>query len=336
MGYIHNKYISRERRRKIYGLFISIIFVLLGLFFLNLSNNKEKEVLDNALMIDDTILNDETNRHFVYLDITKEPYQIAYYENIDDSYLMVDSNNHFYILYMHNNDYEEIKKDLVNGNSKKIYGVTKKLAFEIKPIAIDYYNALFYEAEEILTFDDFADCFGSIYIDTTAYVNNGGFYYILGIICFIVSFIFLAAYIIRLIIFNRNINKVDKETLTKLNDELQSSDIIYLKRINLILTNSYIVNMVLNFNVIRYSDIIWIYPHEHYSKGVKTSRSIIVVLVNGKKYTVATIEPDMQEYDLFQQVWNHIISKNSNILVGYNNENIQKVNEIVNNYRNGR
>lgn len=64
------------------------------------------------------------------------------------------------------------------------------------------------------------------------------------------------------------------------------------------------------------------------SKGIKTARCIILLLTNGNKLNIVNSSLSKKSLEQYNQVWDYIINKNNNILVGYtdiNKKNIKKV-----------
>ena len=70
------------------------------------------------------------------------------------------------------------------------------------------------------------------------------------------------------------------------------------------------------------------YSYEQRTNGIKTSQAIRVMNNEGKTYTIATITAMTKaQKAVYDEIWNTIISKNSNIKLGYTKENIKEMKE---------
>ena len=63
----------------------------------------------------------------------------------------------------------------------------------------------------------------------------------------------------------------------------------YYDKSKLCLTPHYIINFSGKFSIIKYSDILWVYPYVHITNGIKDTQSIIVKDKFGKNYVVANL-----------------------------------------------
>lgn len=63
----------------------------------------------------------------------------------------------------------------------------------------------------------------------------------------------------------------------------------YYDKSKLYLIPHYIINFSGKFSIIKYSDILWVYPYVHRTNGIKDTQSIIVKDKFGKNYVVANL-----------------------------------------------
>ena len=109
-----------------------------------------------------------------------------------------------------------------------------------------------------------------------------------------------------------------------LKDKKDDADAFYYEKTHLYLTKNYIINFQGRFKVIEYRDVIWMYAMNYRTNGIKTSQSINIMDVKGKVTSIATINIVTKERkEVYDEIWNTIASKNTNILLGYTKENAE-------------
>ena len=114
--------------------------------------------------------------------------------------------------------------------------------------------------------------------------------------------------------------EIDNETLEK--------DAFYYANIHLYLTPNYIVLMDGTFQVIPYSNLLWLYKYEQRVNGIKSTKSIVGVTTDGKSHNIAVVPALTKKYmEIYEEVFNTICSKNEEMLVGYTNENCKIMRE---------
>lgn len=294
--------------------------------------NAKKDTKSLKEIIENTKITDKVDNH-TYLDVKGNPLKFAIYDDTTDAYYFVTDGEYIYIAYMtleqYNNLYSEDKTEEVKIN--KIEGVTSLVPKDVKELAIDTYNEMFELAEEeALTLADYESYFGSVAIDMTNEYAKGGIMYGIGFLFLLFGFILLIINLIRKCIYKKNVKKIDSNMMLKLNDEMNNSESFYYESSKLYLTPNYIVNFGMNFSVIDYKDIIWMYVHTQRTNGVKTNQSIMIQDKYGKVHNIASLslvtKAKKEEYD---EIFNTIAGKNDKIMVGYTKENMKKAKEIV-------
>ena len=84
------------------------------------------------------------------------------------------------------------------------------------------------------------------------------------------------------------------------------------------------------FKVISYEDIIWLYPCEQKVKGIKSSKSIMVVTNDGKTSNIVTVPTiAKRRMEMFDEIFNTIANKNDETLIGYTSENAKIIKEQI-------
>ena len=260
-----------------------------------------------------------------YINANTIPYQFAVYDDTTDSYYIVADENYLYIVYMSTADFYKLNTEDIETNPIRIEGITKVTTDDVKQLAIESYNELLSNEEDKLTIEDFNDYFGSVYLDMTSSDTQIAFIpFCIFVILLIIGLVILILSIIELFNFKKSINKMDDIEISDLDKELNDKESFYYDKANLYLTKSYIINFNLKFKIIKYEDILWMYPYEQRTNGIKTSQSIKVVTNDGKTHTIATIDiVTKKKKEIFTEIWNTIANKNKNMLLGYTKENIK-------------
>ena len=111
------------------------------------------------------------------------------------------------------------------------------------------------------------------------------------------------------------------------NDEKKA---FYYKKANMYLTENYIINLANRFEAIPYKDIVWMYPYTLRYYGMKTYQSIMLVTKDKKNHTVCYINVlTKTNKEIYQEIYETILNKNSKILNGFTKENKEKMKEIT-------
>lgn len=325
-----NTNIRKEEKRMKKGLIISIIIIALSflLFYVSIKKdeNSEKNREDLHTIIiksDDTKINKSS-----YIISKNNPYKFAVYDDTTDAYYFVTDGKYLYVTYLS----ETYAKSITSEDSKmiEIKGVTKLTPKDVKEIAIDAYNEIFeLEDSEKLTLADYNNYFGEVYLDTTMTSNEGEFYFVTGFVALVLGLILLVINLIKNISYKNKLKKFTQSDIDKYDKEMEDKESFYYEKAKLYLTPNYIINFGTKFNIIDYKDIVWIYPYEHRTNGIKDNQSIIVKDKFGKSTTIASLalitKAKKEEFD---EILNTIINKNSKMLVGYTSENIKKYKEM--------
>ncbi len=325
-----NKNVQKEKNSMIRNIAIFFVIIILA-FGLKLWENEIKQKEDSEITDLNTLIlsKGENEDKKGYLDVKSIPYQFAVADGVDESYYIVTDGEFLYIAYMDNTEFEKLNNEEIKETPVRIEGITKEIPDEIKEIAIEVYNEGIEDEYKIKNDQEFYSYFGSIYLNmavsesSTTIMVRLGFFMLLfvGVIGFIAA-------LWRYIAFGRTIEKMDNSLISELDDEMNNPEAFYYEKTHMYLTNKYIINFLGKFTVIDYKDIIWMYSYEQRTNGIKTSQAIRVMNNEGKTYTIATITAMTKaQKAVYDEIWNTIISKNSNIKLGYTKENIKEMKE---------
>lgn len=327
-----NKNIFKEKRKKIISICIAVIFIVIGFgcyeWKKSIINDKYMDNLGTIIL-----KNQDMEDRLTYIYVNEIPLKFAVNSNNDDAYYFVFDEKYMYVAYMKNSDYEKLNKKDINKNPIKIMGVTKRPVDGVKELAIDVYNNyIITDDSNKIDMDDYNNYFGDVYLDTTVSYNEGvGIPFTLEITFFILGGFILLLSSFSYVKFNKNIKELNDDAVKILDKEMNDDSAIYYSKFHLYLTSNYIVIMSNSFSYFKYSDVLWIYTRFIKRNGVKQSKYMRIVLKNMKCYDICNVNTLFKKGKvLYDEVWESIVDKNNNILVGYTNDNINKVKEIKN------
>ena len=101
------------------------------------------------------------------------------------------------------------------------------------------------------------------------------------------------------------------------------------KKCKVYLTDRYLLSYAGGVKLIELNDIVWVYPFITKQNGITTSKSIYVVTNNGKSNVVAVVNTwGKKNKASFEELYQDIINKVPNVLVGYSKENMEKAKEM--------
>lgn len=146
-----------------------------------------------------------------------------------------------------------------------------------------------------------------------------------------IGLIMIVIYFVR----KNNYKKTMKDygnIIDKIKGEFESGKAIYNKTSGVFLTDNYLIATNSGLKLIDLNDIVWIYPVKQKNNGITFSESIYVVTSDKKSNIVATFTSlGKKNKASFDELYQDIINKAPNALVGYTNENKMKVKELYKN-----
>lgn len=303
-------------------------------------NKKASGTLDKAENYSTVIsTNTEENGKYVYLRITKIPYLVAV-EKIDnltnEYYIVQDEDNYLYVVLLKKSTLKKIedeyKKD-PNNFSYMILGRIADVSYDLEKIIIDKYNEG--SSETKLNRFNYSKYFGTTFLDENAFTPYS---IAIGVseLCFfvfeIILFLYLIVIIRGLINIKNSLKNINKDEFER---ELLQDNIKEYSKAKILLLDNYFVSMDIGMNANKYSDIAWVYiSHDTRTKfgylynSFSDKANIKVFLKNGKKYTTNSVK--VKDYDIYSEIIDEIIKKNSDIMIGYSYENLNNYNRIKN------
>lgn len=331
-----NGAIERERKSIKNLMWVWILLFVLSFVFLYWAFKEEDKANKNIKDLHSIIIsNDEAKEgKKSYVNINSVPYKFAIYNGLDEAYYFVMDEKYMYVVYMDDASFKVLNNEEEYNNSKKIEGITKQTPSEIKKLAIETYNEAMENEDDKLVLADYDSYFGSVHLDMTESESTSGLQYLLFFITFILSIIIFIIERIRNYRFKKSIKRLSDSEIMKIDSEMNDPKAFYYKKAHLYLTDNYVINFMGALRVINYDDIVWVYPFEYRTNGIKTSQSIIVITKDGKKHNIASLDViTKSKKEMYNEIFNTIVSKNKNIIVGYTKEAKEKASEILSTYK---
>ena len=326
-----NKNVIDSRNRNLFLIAFGVLFIILAFVFIGLSINQDNKDTSNIKYLNYVIENSsEEQGQKVYLNISAISSSFAGYDDKTDSYYYVYDGQYYYIVYLKESEYLKISGLDLSNNPYRVEGIARNIGDDVKNIAIEQWNSDLYEDEEPITDSSFYSYFGNVYLDQTSiYSETTSMYNVFAFFTGIIGLVLLIIGIVNHVKFSFNVKKLDGHEIDSIEAEMSDNDSFYYKNIKLYLTRNYIIMLNGQFKIYKYGDILWMYPFEQRYNGIRTNRAIKIFTRDGKTSMVANIGVATKtQKAIYDEVWDTIIEKNPNIVLGYTSENIKHFNDV--------
>ena len=326
-----NKNVIDSRNRNLFLIAFGVLFIILAFVFIGLSINQDNKDTSNIKYLNYVIENSsEEQGQKVYLNISAISSSFAGYDDKTDSYYYVYDGQYYYIVYLKESEYLKISGMDLSNNPYRVEGIARNIGDDVKNIAIEQWNSDLYEDEEPITDSSFYSYFGNVYLDQTSiYSETTSMYNVFAFFTGIIGLVLLIIGIVNHVKFSFNVKKLDGHEIDSIEAEMSDNDSFYYKNIKLYLTRNYIIMLNGQFKIYKYGDILWMYPFEQRYNGIRTNRAIKIFTRDGKTSMVANIGVATKtQKAIYDEVWDTIIEKNPNIVLGYTSENIKHFNDV--------
>lgn len=320
MNRFTNINIKNQYKKTIIYFVISIILIILSIVFYawKCSIIKTSRVQEKSL--NDIIINEKTEKDYksAYINNVSNPVKFAIDKENNNAYYIVNDGKYLYVIYMNEAKYQSI---IQNKSEVKIGGITKYPTKDVKELAIEKFNDDKDENDKI-SLVDYDNYFGDVYLDMEESESSVAIFQIFLIVITIIPGIIIFIVNLAKII---NFNKIkSKYSIKELDNEMNDKNSFYYNKANLYLTPNYIINFSGKLFIIKYTDIDWIYPNITKANGIKTAKSIILITKENKTYIISNLSNiTRKSKEIYDEIWDTIVSKNSDMLVGYTEENIK-------------
>ena len=253
----------------------------------------------------------------------------------DKRYYFASDGTYTYILNLTVSQFNEMKtiyeftydasEDAIVPDPIEVTGVTAFIPTDIREIAIDAYNEMM--EEELLTEENFDEYIGSmcIQVGTTPrdnYVWQFVIAFTAGVMGIALLFIYLNYHFTTKKTLKKYANQMDE-----IYQEVEAEETNIYNKEKLYITKNYLLDLNTGLNIIKLSEIEWMYPHEYRRNGIST-KSIVVVTSDGKRSQISKMEViSKKAKETFDEIYNKISEKTPNAMNGYTKENIKAMKE---------
>lgn len=304
------KLFNEKLKKNDYNLifFTILIGIAVGFFVIALLGSK-REV--KYTYLNDLIVKENNNLENSYLEVHSAPYVFAEYDNDSSKFYIVQDADYLYIVYLDDEIYQEILDADLEKKPYRLEGYTENITDDVRNLAIDAYNELV--SKDVVNIDNFDSYFGNIYLNTTDIYHSTDIFFMFAIAIGVFS---LLSFIIVLKYRNdsiKTLNQFNEKELMTIAKELEAKSTIKYEK--LYLTKTYIISLGSSIEIIKYKNIIWVYPQE-YKFSLKNKQSLILITKDGNKHLINSL--NLNNID---EIINKITKKSSKVLVGYTEEN---------------
>lgn len=322
------KNIKCKKSMLVIGIILFVVFMGLGLLIYSGEVNAEYEVLTK---------NTSEN---VYAKLNVSLLDSAFAkETLDgkekDYYIAFDENDNPFIIVLNKSGLESLRKiqeytlsetEIEKPNPVMVYGNVLKSDTEVFKYLQEFLKD---EDGNTYTIDELKSVVGENYLDTTWDNKEEGIFALILFGVFSLSgLILIVVYFVR----NKKSKKILEECgreLEKIEEDVKSGKGIHNKKCKVYLTDRYLLSYAGGVKLIELNDIVWVYPFITKQNGITTSKSIYVVTNNGKSNVVAVVNTwGKKNKASFEELYQDIINKVPNVLVGYSKENMEKAKEM--------
>lgn len=322
------KNIKGHKSMLVIGIILFVVFMGLGLLIYSDEVNAEYEVLTK---------NTSEN---VYAKLNVSLLDSAFAtETLDgkekDYYIAFDENDNPFIIVLDKSGLESLKKiqeytlsetEIEKPNPVMVYGNVSKSDTEVFKYLQEFLKD---EDGNTYTIDELKNVVGENYLDTTWDNKEEGIFALILFGVFSLSgLILIIVYFVR----NKKSKKILEEygrELEKIEEDVNSGKGIHNKKCKVYLTDRYLLSYAGGVKLIELNDIVWVYPFITKQNGITTSKSIYVVTNNGKSNVVAVVNTwGKKNKASYEEIYQDIINKVPNVLVGYSKENMEKAKEM--------
>ena len=108
--------------------------------------------------------------------------------------------------------------------------------------------------------------------------------------------------------------------------ELDNKNTIEFSKYGFYFTNKYFITSK-NFNIFKYSDILWLYYNDRKNKKMVIGKDIVIGLKNGNIYNLWTI--NIKDINILKKIEKEFKNRVENIIIGLNDKNKKKYDSLI-------
>lgn len=264
----------------------------------------------------------------VYIDITSLPIAVET-EGKNQTFYITGNDENVYIVKLSNKQYQKIREKYENSPADftyRIVGRTNYIFTNLEKASLSAYNDN--KGEKIITSSNYEEYFGKAYIDGTdnAGMIVGGVFYIIGGVFAVITLFLIIEYIHANLRLKQTIKEYGRE---KLEEQLNDPQTLAYQKAGAYLTKQFLISNSMDFKVISYDDILWIYILNRRLNFISIGKYIMAATKDGK-CRPAVCSSDIK---MLEEIMTKIYEKNPTIRLGFSKENQHYYNNYLNQKR---
>ena len=180
-----------------------------------------------------------------------------------------------------------------------------------------------YKKQTILTVIFFISLVSSILIYLYNEKIDGGLEIVF--ILLVVNTVIVSLCLISRLLSNNRLKKAINN-YSDIYDELDREDTVVFDKYGFYFTNKYFITSK-NFNIFKYSDILWLYYNDRKNKKMVIGKDIVIGLNNGNIYNLWTI--NIKDINILKKIEKEFKNRVENIIIGLNDKNKKKYDSLI-------
>ena len=321
------KNLKAKKSLLVMGIILFVLFMGIGLLlyfdeanaeFVKLSNKTSEGVYAkvNVSLLDSAFATET-------VDNKKRDYYLAFDEDNNPHVIMLDSDAKDALRKVQEYTLSETEMD--KPDAVTIYGYTVKSDTEIYKYLQEFLTD---EDGNTYSIDTLKSTVGEIYLDTSWKNDEQA---ISELIIFGIFSLSGIALMITYFVRNSKSKKMFLEharELEKVESDIRNGSGVHCKECHVYLTDKYILSYGSGVKLIELKDIVWIYPFITKQRGIATNKSLYIITNDKKTNVIALINAMSKKSKAsFDELYQNIINRVPDVLVGYSKENKELVKE---------
>lgn len=303
--------------------YIVILFTVLTLIFFLLSYTFSQILLAEGKSFD----NDRNTIYTtVHIDITSLPIAFeTFAKGKNETFYITGNGVNMYIVKLDKKQYQKIREEYENNPTDFIYhivGRTDRIFANLENSSQSAYNDA--KGEVIITSSNYEEYFGQAYIDGTenAGIGVGVLFSTLGYVCMVATLFSAIEYVHAVIKLRQAINEHGKE---KLAEQLNDPQTLAYPNAGAYLTKQFLISNSVDFKVVSYDDIFWIYILNKRLNFISIGKYIMVATMDGKRQPVVY----SKNQKVLEEIMSKLYEKNPAVRLGYSKDNQQSYSDYL-------
>jgi len=311
------------KRSRLIGLVLMVVLLLAAASFVFAAMSAQNKLKAGPMHLNDFLLSEnQKEMTYVYVDIVEDPWEVAQRtedKRVTARYYLLWDGDFLYLAKLTGGEELALIGDLGAGRTARVEGMTRPIPTELKKICIEVFAD---EFGIVLNDDNFADYLGLYLVDPSAKESEPRALYISAASMGFLALIAVAFIISRSRQQKKAVDKYSFDEWQYIAHEYNSGNYYAsLNKNRLVLTENFIINNFTVPDVMRYSDVVWVFGSVVRNTGVPIATGISVYTSDAKEHLLATATAATKgQTNLRDDFMIKILERCPNALVGYTGE----------------